>query len=257
LFRIDRNYVNLGATRFVQIDDGEGTEAGAVGESLYAAASATYLSQAQAQAQEVLTDAKAKVDKIIQEARDEAALLMVTTREQAEEERRKMVQDGFSEGVIEGKRSFDEKLAAKLNEDDEMLKRVIKEVYSERERTYEALEDEVLGLAVDIVRKIINPAEEALGNVFESLIRNALKQITPVDKVMLRVSPAEYERFFSPGGTVFELEGGSTVTASIVRDVSLAPGDCIIDSTDETVNAGVESQLKYVKLTFEKCKMEN
>ena len=257
MFRIDRNYVNLGATRFVQIDDGEGTEAGAVGESLYAAASATYLSQAQAQAQEVLTDAKAKVDKIIQEARDEAALLMVTTREQAEEERRKMVQDGFSEGVIEGKRSFDEKLAAKLNEDDEMLKRVIKEVYSERERTYEALEDEVLGLAVDIVRKIINPAEEALGNVFESLIRNALKQITPVDKVMLRVSPAEYERFFSPGGTVFELEGGSTVTASIVRDVSLAPGDCIIDSTDETVNAGVESQLKYVKLTFEKCKMEN
>ena len=257
MFRIDRNYVNLAATRFIQIDNGEGTEADAVGESLYAAASATYMSQAQSQAKELLAEAQAKADKIIEDARDEIADLVVTTRDQAELDRRQMVQEGFAEGAAEGRRSYDEKLAAKLREDDEMLRRVINEVYSERERTYEALEGEVIDLAVGIVRKVINPAEEALGDVFEPMIRNALKQITPVDKVMLRVSPAEYERFFATGSAVFKLDSGSTVTASILRDVTLAPGDCIIDTEDETVNAGVESQLKYVKLAFEKCKLES
>jgi len=257
LFRIDRNYVNLAATRFVQVGNGEDTEAGAVGESLYAAASATYISQARSQADEILAEAMESAEAIKQEARDEMAILMVDARDQAEEERRLMVQEGFAEGAKEGKRSYDEALAAKLREDDEMLKRVIGEVYSERERTYGTLEDEVVALAVEIVRKIINPPGEELGDVFQPLIRNALKQITPTEKVVLRVSQAEYERFFTSGSAVFKLDSGSTVTASIIRDPSLDPGDCIIDAGEETVNAGVESQLKYVKLAFEKMKMEN
>ena len=257
MFRIDRNYVNLAATRFVQVGNGEDTEADAVGESLYAAASATYVTQAQQQAQEILADAKEDAERIRQEARDEVAILMVSARDQAEEDRRRMVQEGFADGAKEGKRSFDEQLAKRLREDDEVLQRVISEVYSERERTYDALEDEVTALAVEIVRKIINPPDEALGDVFRPLIRNALKQITPTEKVVLRVSQAEYERFFSSGSAVFQLESGSTVTAAIIRDPSLDPGDCIIDAEDETINAGVESQLKYVKLAFERSKTDN
>jgi len=243
--------------RFVQVDNGEGTEAGAVGESLYAAASATYLSQAQTQAQEILSEAREEAARIIEEARDEVAFLLVNSRDQAEDERRQKIQEGFAEGAAEGKRSFDEQLAAKLREDDEMLKQVICEVYSERERTFDSLEDDVVSLALEIVRKVIHPADEAIGGVFEPLVRNALKQMAPVNKVIIRVSPAEYERFFSAGSAVFELESGTTVTASFLRDASLSENDCIIDAEDETVNAGLESQLKYVKLSFDKLKIEN
>ena len=100
MFRIDRNYVNLAATRFVQVGNGEDAEAGAVGDSLYAAASATYVSQAQLQAQEILAEAKEDAERIRQEARDEVATLMVSARDQAEEERRRMVQEGFAEGAV-------------------------------------------------------------------------------------------------------------------------------------------------------------
>jgi len=265
LFRIDRNYVNLGATRFVQVDNGEGTEAGAVGESLNAAASVSILAQAQSQAKEQAREilleaeekAKAIADKIIEDARDEIAILMVNAREQAEEEGRKAWQEGYTEGSEKGKREFDEQLKEKIREDDEMLKRVINEIYDERERTYSVLEDEVIELALEIVRKVINPTEETIGGVFESLVRNALKQMAPVEKVILRVSPAEYERFFSSGSATFELDSGVTVSASILRDASLVKGDCIIDTTDETVNAGIESQLKYIKLAFDRAKLES
>jgi len=255
LFRIDRNYVNLGATRLVQVDNGDGTEADAVGVSLYAAASATYLSEAQVQAQSIICDAGAKAAKIIQDARDEAAVLVVEAMEQAVEDRRRAWQEGYTEGTDEGKRSFDDRLAAKLSEDDEKLRRVISEVYSERERTFDSLEDEIVNLALEIVRKVIHPADEAIGGVFEPLVRNALKQMAPVEKVIIRVSPAEYERYFSAGSVVFELESGTKVTASMLRDASLNEGDCIIDASEETVNAGLESQLKYVKLAFDKCRL--
>ena len=257
MFRIDRNYVHLGATRLVQVDDGDGTEAGAVGESLYAAASATYLSQTQLHAQELLEEARVKAMKINNDALDEAARIILEARDQAEEDRRRARQEGYAEGAAEGKRSFDMQLATKKSEDDAMLQRVISEVYSERERTFDSLEDDILSLSLDIVRKVIRPAEEVIGGVFEPLVRNALKQMAPVEKVIIRVSPTEYERFFSSGSAIYELESGTKVSASFLRDASLNERDCIIDAADETVNAGFESQLKYVKLAFEKMKIES
>jgi len=259
LFRIDRNFVNLGATRFVQVDGGEGTEAGAIGESLNAAASATYAiqTQAQAQAQEMIQNAEAQAQEIIQEARDEIAGMMVKAREEAEEQRRRAWQEGHAEGSAEGKRSCEEILAGKIREDDEMLKNVINEIYDERERTYSGLEDEVVGLSLAIVKKVINPTEEALDGVFESMIKNALKQIAPDGKVILRVGTTEYERFFSSGSAVIELDSGVSVKASVLRDASLSGGDLIIDTPTETINAGVNSQLKYIALAFEKMILKN
>jgi len=223
-------------------------EAGAAGEPLYAEASADAL------VQEMLSTAQAEASRLVEEARKESTALILSARDQAEEERQRAWQKGYFEGSEEGRHSYDELLAERLREDDEMLKRVIDELYSDRERTYSGLEDEVLKLALEIVRKVIGPAEEALGGVFESLVRNALRQIAPDGKIIIRVSPVEYERFFSSGNAVIKLDGGITVTASVLRDVSLKEGDCIIDTEVSTVNAGLDSQLKYVKLAFDRAK---
>jgi len=258
LFKIDRNFVKIAGTKRIQVGKDEESEVGAAGESLDAATSAAIMdSLEQEQADDMLSaaeiEAKSRAEQIIIDARDDAAHILITARDEAEEERTNAWQEGFTEGSEEGRRSYDEKLADKMREDDEMLKRVMNEFYEERERRYNELEDEVIKLAIEIVRKIINPAEEALGDVFESLIKNALRQ-TPTDgKPIIRVSPVEYERFFSSGAATLELDSGVTVHASVIRDVSLNEGDCIIDTEDITVNAGIDSQLKYVKLAFERA----
>ena len=260
MFRIDRNLVNLATARSVQVD-GDDSEVGAEGVPYNATTSVNYM------AQEMIKSAEAKAAAIIDDARNEKAALMLTAREEAEEARRAAWQEGYAEGAEEGRRAAEkERLAAeegrrtavmeyekKAQEDDEMLKRVIGELYEERERTYSGLEDEIVGMSLDIVKKVINPAEETLGGVFESLIRNALRQIAPEGKVVIRVSPAEYERFFSSGSAVFHLDKGVTVTASVLRDASLSEADCIIDTEDETVNAGLDTQLKYIKIAFNRA----
>ena len=250
MFRIDRNLVNLATGRSVQVD-GEEEAAGAEGISPSAAASGAYIEQ------EAIRKAKAAAEteagKILDDARNESAALLLSAREEAEEESRRAWQEGYAEGAREGKRVCDEKYAEKTCEDDSMLKRVLDELYTERKRMYDDLEKEIIGLTFEIVKRIISPAEEAVGGIFESLIRNALRQIAPEGKVIIRVSPAEYERFFSSGSAVFHLDKGVTVTASVLRDASLGEFDCVIDTEDETVNAGLDTQLKYIRIAFNRA----
>ena len=229
-------------------------------------------SEAKAKANGIITEAMAKAEReakagaeaIIGDARREADEIVQSARERIEEERESARRDGYAEGEREGRRVYDEQLEEKLRdvnvefeskirEDDEKLKRVIEELYDERTKTYDGLEEQVVGLSVDIVRKVINPSEEGFGGVFEMLIRNALKQINPDGKIIIRVSPAEYERFFSSGSAVFELDRGVTVTASVLRDVSLGEGDCVVDTEGETIDAGLDTQLKFIRLAFEKA----
>ena len=243
MFRIDKNLVNLATARFIQVD-GEETAAGAEGSTLNASASAAYM------AREIIGGAEKAAAKIIEDARNEVAAMMLAAREEVDEAQRRAWQEGYAGGAAECKRVLEDEYAKKAREDDEMLKSVISEIYAERESTYETLEGDVVDLALEIVRTIYNPAEDALGDVFESLIRNALKQIAPEGKVIIRVSPREYERFFSSGFAVFELDKGSKITAAVLRDAALSDGDCIIDTEEETVNAGIDKQLNFIKIAF-------
>lgn len=251
MFRIDRKHVNIKGTKLGVFDVEENPEVGAEGELPDAATSAEAIANEHISA--AISEAKLQMEEIIEKARDEAAQIILTARDEAEEELKRGFQQGFQEGSEEGKRSFDEQLAEKIREDDELLKRMLDEVYEERERMYAEMEHEVTNLALEIVRKIINPAEDALGDVFTSLIKNALRQMSTDRKIVIRVGPVEYERFFSSGAAVLELDSGVIVKASVIRDISLEEGACIIDTDDVTINAGIDSQLQYVKLAFERA----
>ena len=257
MFRIDRRLVNVADTKFNISGADEKSEAGAEVELSDAAASAKSESYAEDAVNEYINAAKseteAKIEAILEKAREQAAHIIFEAREDAEEEHKRAWQEGYQEGTDEGKRVYDEKTAAKIQEDDETLKRVLDEIYEERERIYAGMETEVTNLSLEIVRKIINPAEEALGDVFTSLIKNALRQMSTDGKIVLRVGPAEYERFFSSGAATIELDSGVTVRASVLRDVSLQEGDLIIDTDDVTINAGIDSQLQFVQLAFERA----
>ena len=273
MFRIDRNLVNLSAARSVQVDKKD-MEAGAAGENPDAAASAVALIREELLAEvraevraeshaetlekakeiieEAQSEAQAKARDIVEAAREEAAQIVLTAREESEAARYEAWRDGFTDGSEEGRHSFDAMLETKQREDEEKLNRVLDELYTERESTFSGLEANILELAMDIVRKVVNPDEENLG-AYESIIKNSLKQINPDGRIVIRVCPADYERFFSSGNAVFNLDGGMTVKASVLRDVSLGESDCIIDTEESTVNAGLESQLKYIKLAFERA----
>ena len=258
MFRIQRNLVKIGAVRRVRVD----AETGDIIEASIDGVDEkdiidfpdepepvkTIEKTPKVDPQVFIDDAKQKAQIIIDAAKDEEKRILDKAKEEAEINNKKAWDEGYEKGYEEGKHAFDEE----ITECDESLKRVIKEIYEERELTYSNLENEMVDLAIKIVRKVINPTEETLAGAFEALIRNALRQIAPDDKIMLRVSPADYERYFSEGSAIFELGNGVTVSASILKDLSLEEYDCIIDKDDSTVNAGLDTQLKHVQLAFQR-----
>ena len=289
MFRIDRRLVNIASVRAIHINK-ESSGAGAAGDEypdaaasaarfeseskreseLDARAQAVYereqafeqemaeeLEQVKARAEEIIREAEEQAGDrarhIIDEAHNEAADLLYNAREEVEQDRVHAMQEGFAQGAGEGRRSYDEQLAAKLREDDEALKRVIEELYAERAQTYESMEEDIIGLSVEIVRKLLSPSPEETG-AFRSLIQNALAQINPEGKTTIRLSPSDYERFFSSGSATFDVGPDVTVTASVLRDASLTEGDCVIDTEESTINAGLESQLKIIELAFNRIR---
>jgi flagellar biosynthesis/type III secretory pathway protein FliH len=86
-----------------------------------------------------------------------------------------------------------------------------------------------------------------------SLIKNTLRQITTEGKIVIRVGPEEYERFFSSGAATIDLDSGVTVSATVIKDLSMEEGDLIVDSDEGTINGGINSQLEYVKIAFERA----
>ena len=272
--------------------DGSIKEAGVAGKAPDAAASGAakaqeLLNNAEARAEDILgkavseanaraleihkeaeTKAKKEAETIIGNARKEADAILDAAREQADAEREQVREqahkEGYDDGAEEGRRSYDEKTETRLLElenefeeklsgDDAKLKAVIEELHGEWTRTHEALEDETVNLALEIARKVLDPAEDGFGDFFEMLIKNALKQINPDNKIIIRVGPSEYERFFTGGNVSYELDRGVKVTASVLRDAALEPGDCIIDTEGETLNAGLDTQLKYIRFAFDKA----
>jgi len=267
LFRIDRRLVKISDTKINKLDnldkfdEEENIEVDAEGETPDAATSATTMSSPEDIVNEYLNAAKSetetKMEAILENARKQAAKIISDAENEAEEERERGRQEGYdegkAEGIEEGKRSFDQQLAEKMKEDDEALKRVLDEIYEERERINNELEEGTTNLAVEIVRKIFNPPDEILADVFILQIKNALRQMSTDGKIVIRVGPAEYERFFSSGAATIELDSGIKVNAEVIRDVSLNEGDLIIDTDNVTVNAGLDSQLQYVQIAFERA----
>ena len=205
-----------------------------------------YISHAE---QEIEEKAKA----LLNNARIEAAQILLESREEIDQEKKRGWQEGYTEGVREGKESFDEKVQEKIKADDAALKNVFDEIYREQERIFSEVEEETVKLALEIVKKIIGPAEDELGTVYTSLLKNTLRQMSTEGKLVIRVSPIEYERFFSSGATNIQLDSGVKVSATVIKDITLSEGDLILDSNEGTVNAGINSQLETVKIAFERA----
>lgn len=190
--------------------------------------------QATAIAEEIINQAAVKAKAIIQEAEAEAMEIKKLARKR-----------GYDEGINKA----EEAIEAAVEKDNELLKRAIYRIEETRREILDSMENEMLRLTFSIVRKVFSQISKSDSSLFESMITNALKQMKKEGKITIRVSKEEYERFFSSGDASFVI-GDRLMTASVLPDTNLNSGDCIIESEGETVNAGIDCQLKNIEIAF-------
>jgi flagellar biosynthesis/type III secretory pathway protein FliH len=131
-----------------------------------------------------------------------------------------------------------EKSAARISEAIELFK-------AERREYFTKVESEVVHLALAIAKKILHREAQVDPMLVAALVKVAIDKLHDGSSVSVRVSPTETGKWQK--GLANPLNG---TTVTIVEDVHLGPGDCILETDLGSANFSIEAQLKEVEQGF-------
>ncbi|MGE4484059.1 MAG: FliH/SctL family protein [Oscillospiraceae bacterium] len=242
MFRIDKeliSYASIGASKDVYTNIGDNLRVKKLQSR------AEELEKTAAEIQRMTENAKKQAEEILSDAKEKARILMEKSHAEAKvifEEARKA---GFDEGAQKAEKEGQERCRREIDG----IRNVLEEICSSREAMIDETEDDIIDLVFDISKKVINVQMEKDDKTFIELVRNALGKLKREGKLVVRVSPDEYHRIFSSGKV--ELTANKEVLfAEVAEEPYFNRWDCVVESEGETLNAGVDSQLKCIELAF-------
>ena len=192
---------------------------------------------------------RAEVEAVLSQARAEAAELLEDAQTQAEALREAAWQEGHHQGRTEAQAAveaeqravWDARCAALRGEMDGM----VTQIAIAREALWARQESEMVALALDIARQVVKTEVKQNPEVVRALIANAVRRITDKDNVRVRVSVSDAPRVKEMRQDLMELMDGLR-HLEIVDDRRVGEGGCVIETNAGTIDAKIETQLSEV-----------
>lgn len=193
---------------------------------------------------------EAKAKRIITQANDQAELILADARTAAISERDSVIkkaesdatritaeardagyQEGINSAVKEG-----ETIKAQAN-------KVLDDAHAERNEMLETLEPELVQLIMEICDKLLGTATYFNPAIIVNLIKQGLEGATISGDVKIYVSTHDYEAAMQNKDEILALTDGS-VKLEIVKDLSLNPADCVIETPFGSIDASLGQQFE-------------
>ena len=169
-----------------------------------------------------------EADALLAAARDKSALM----QKKAEEAYAQKKEEGYRDGIEEGKMEHAEKMMETILSSVEFI---------------EGIEDTLVSVVNQAIRKIIGEMDDKERIV--RIVRNSLNTVRGQQRVTVRVAPADEEAVTQ---ALAAMTAGSSGTAflTIVADARLPRDSCILESELGVVDASLETQLKALENAF-------
>ena len=220
----------------------------AAAERLFAEARAERL-KAHADSQTLIADAKAEVAETIAEAKrriDEAGETIYTLQEArrflAEQEAK--VEAAREEGRSEGHAQGLAEVAGHL----EIAMQMAMQARVDRAQLIAEAEPDVVGVAVEVARKIIHSEVQARPEIMHGLVSEALKRVTAQDGIRVRIHPDTIRLL---GDTLRQVAVSyANRGLEIVPDASIERIGLVVETRRGTVDGRLETQLERVSSAF-------
>ena len=220
----------------------------AAAESLFGEARAERL-KAHADSQTLIADAKAEVAETIAEAKrriDEAGETIYTLQEArrflAEQEAK--VEAAREEGRSEGHAQGLAEVAGHL----EIAMQMAMQARVDRAQLIAEAEPDVVGVAVEVARKIIHSEVQARPEIMHGLVSEALKRVTAQDGIRVRIHPDTIRLL---GDTLRQVAVSyANRGLEIVPDASIERIGLVVETRRGTVDGRLETQLERVSSAF-------
>jgi flagellar assembly protein FliH len=166
------------------------------------------------------------------------------------EETRQAFESGRERGREEGRRAEREALAPTAAAEAERHRRQTAELVGnftcERDRYLQAIEQEVVHLALAIAARILRREAQMDPLLLTGAVRVALGQVAATSEIRLRVPAREADLWKETIALVPRL----AVKPLVVAEEGMLLGECVIESKVGTVDLGIRSQLGEIERGF-------
>lgn len=168
---------------------------------------------------------------------EEAARILSEARAQADALREAAREAGYREGLSSASERFQQAL-----EDLQQQRETLEEEY---QRICDALEPEVLKLALEVASKIVTHQVEQAPETALDVLRLCLRQLKDRSGVRLRVNREDLEMVRAAREDIAEwLDGVRDL--EIIEDRRVQPGGVIVESSDGVLDARAASQIDEI-----------
>jgi flagellar assembly protein FliH len=184
-------------------------------------------------------------ERLLQAAQEEAAQYLAQAQEQSAAIAAEAYQQGLKQGEEEARRAVAEQLSPVLT----TFQDAATEITHLRAGVLQQAEDDIITLAFQLARKIVQ--HEVLGHrqVFATTLRRALARVVEQDQVVVRVHPDDLT-YATESQQELGCIPGTMQRFTVQSDASIGRGGCIVESSLGTIDARIEAQFEELEQRF-------
>lgn len=191
---------------------------------------------------ELIETARREAEKIIKNANDEAENIISGGRARLKEIEEEAYQRGWQVGSEEGRQNAENEYRTKLHEASELLEKA----NEERQAIIAGSEDEIVQLALAVARKIISHELVVNPDIIVDIVKRAINKTSDREELTVRVNPDNLESTINAQDDIIRSTKGIR-RLKILADPTVAPGGCVVETQNGTVDARVERQLSEIE----------
>lgn len=188
-------------------------------------------SDAQAQADEIIANAKSEAEKIIQDAHLEEQKIKDDAK-----------QDGFRQGHDDGYSAGESEIERLV----ERLRKMVEALMLRREEILKETEQQIVELVILMTRKVVKIISETQKTAIMSNILAALKKVKSRGNVILHVN-LEDLKLASANADEFIKRVENIQGITVVEDSTVEKGGCVVETDFGAIDARISSQLSELE----------
>lgn len=192
------------------------------------------IESAKIQSEDLIKAAEIQAQRIIENAEDEACERIKALEEEAR-------QQGFEKGYEEAKNMYEHLLSEAEN-----IREHAKVEYSE---VMAGIERDAIELIMDIARRVIGEEITLNKGHLVNIVGEALGKSSNRDNITVRVSAQDYDYVLDNKDKLLSMAEGIG-EIEIKKDAALKPGDCLVETSYGSIDAGVETKLRKIEEAF-------
>lgn len=189
------------------------------------------------------------IEEKIQKAEEEAAAAIAEARQQANNRKNQILEEGRQEGIARG---YEEGLL-QAQEEIQAQKDELSGQQLKKEQEYRQMLAETEGRYVDVLCNLIRKLSGVIltdrKDVILHLIRSGIADMEPAKHYIIRVASDDLLYVEGEKDALME-KAGITGTIEVQEEKSLSEGDCIIETDNQMIDCGFRTQLDNMVRTL-------